>query len=338
MTITMWINPNGNITPSAGLLFNRNSGGDAAGLCFGTSANGSGMAELGYTWNTNSSATWGFHSGLYPIAGVWSFVALVVQTNQATIYLYYINPGTGLPDLYSAANVIPHGPETFSAGTTRIGDDIFGGGAGRVFNGSIDEAAVFNQALTSGQLLQQFGFGAGLSEVAASIAGQPQSVATYAGHTVHFTATGINGTAPLTYQWQWNSNNLTDGGNISGSKTASLTISNVSGADAGWYQLLVTNPVGVTASSNASLTVVTPVAGSYESAVLANSPFAFWKLDETNDPSVGGVLAYDYVRSLNGSIKRLRKTDSMASWGRSSLASPRTTRRWQLLPTLSTPT
>ncbi len=36
--------------------------------------------------------------------------------------------------------------------------------------------------------------------------------------------------------------------------------------------------------------------GSCEAAVLAGSPFVFWKLTETNDPSVGGVVAYDYVR------------------------------------------
>ena len=104
----------------------------------------------------------------------------------------------------------------------------------------------------------------------------------------------------MTYQWQFNSNNLTDGGTISGSQTPSLTISNVTAANMGSYQLFVTNPLAVVSSSNATLTVVTPVPGSYEATVLTDGPFAFWKLNETNDPSVGGVLAYDYVRGLNG--------------------------------------
>lgn len=273
-------------------------GNDAAGFGFGTTANSSGMYELGYTWNTNSSATWGFHSGLYPVAGIWSFAALVVQSNQATIYLYYVDPFTGQPDLYSAVNPIAHGPEQFSGGTTWLGDDE--NSLTRVFNGAIDEVSVFNSALTSGQILALFSKGAGISPVAPSIVSQPQSIGAYAGNTVSFTASGINGSSPISYQWLFNGTNVINGGLISGAQTPSLTISNVTFANAGSYQLITSNYVGVTLSSNATLSVVVPVPGSYEAAVLANNPYVFWKLSETNDPSVGGVLAYDYVRGLNG--------------------------------------
>jgi hypothetical protein len=301
VTITMWINPVGNVATSAGLLFNRTSSGDAAGLCFGTAVNAAGTAELGYTWNTNSSATWGFQSGLYPVVGIWSFVALVVQPTQATLYLYYIDPTTGLPDLYSAANVIPHGPEPFNTEPILIGND--GDQIARVFDGSIADVAVYNQALTSGQILTQFSKGAGLAELAPSISEQPQSVGAYVGNTVKFSASGINGTPTITYQWQRDNVDLTDGGDISGSQTPSLTISNVAPANAGSYQLLVKNPVGTTPSSNAVLTVVTPVPGSYEAKVLTDGPFVFWKLDETNDPSTGTAVAYDYVQGLNGTYQ-----------------------------------
>jgi Concanavalin A-like lectin/glucanases superfamily/Immunoglobulin I-set domain len=293
VTITMWINPNGAVAASSGLLFNRSST-DAAGLGFGNTVNASGVAELGYTWNTNSAATYNFHSGLYPVVGVWSFVALVVQTNQATIYLYYIDPNTGNPDLYSAVNPIAHGLETFGGGTNTIGTDAYNL-VSRVFNGDIDDVAVFKSAFTSDQILAQFSKAAGLGPVAASISGQPQSVGAYAGKTVNLTATGINGSSPITYQWQLGGVNLTDGGNIFGSQTPSLTISNAATTNSGTYKLLVTNPVGTTPSSNAIVTVVSPVPGSYEAAVLANNPFAFWKLNETSDPSVGGVAASDYV-------------------------------------------
>lgn len=297
VTIAMWINPNGPVSSSAGLLMNR-KGGDAAGFCFGTADNSSGMYELGYTWNTNSSATWGYHSGLYPVPGIWSFVALVVQTNQATIYLYYIDPNTGQPDLLSAVNPIAHGVEQFSGGTTWLGDDE--NSLTRVFNGSIDEAAVYKSALSSDQMLALFSKGAGLSPLPPAIATQPQSAGAYAGNTVKFTAAGINGSSPISYQWQFNGTNLANGGAISGAQTASLTITNVTLANSGNYQLVTSNYVGVTLSSNATLTVVVPVPGSYEAAVVADSPYVFWKLNETNDPSVGGVPAYDYVRGLNG--------------------------------------
>jgi hypothetical protein len=299
VTISMWIyiSPGGTAAASSGLLMNRN-GNDAAGLSFGENINGNSIAELGYTWNTNSAATYGFHSGLYPVSGVWSYVALVVQPNVATLYLYYLDPVTGQLVLSSAANPIAHGPEPFSGGTSWIGDDQ--NAVARVFGGTIADVAVYNTAWTSEQILTQFAKGAGVGPVAPSITAQPQPAGAYAGNTINFTAGGIDGTSPFTYQWQFNSNNLTDGAQISGSQTPSLTISNVTPANAGSYQLIVHNSVGTTVSSNAVLTVVTPVAGSYEAAVLADGPYAFWKLNETNNPANGGVVAYDYVRGLNG--------------------------------------
>jgi hypothetical protein len=47
--------------------------------------------------------------------------------------------------------------------------------------------------------------------------------------------------SPLVYRWRKNGTPLTDGGNISGVLTDSLTISNVAAGDAGSYPLVVTN-------------------------------------------------------------------------------------------------
>ncbi|MGA2247207.1 MAG: LamG-like jellyroll fold domain-containing protein [Verrucomicrobiota bacterium] len=293
VTIAMWINPAGAVSAASGLLFGR-SGTDAAGLGFGSAVNAAGVAELGYNWNTNSAAAYNFQSGLYPPVGQWSFVALVVQSNQATIYLYYLDSVTGQPDLYSAVNPIAHGPESFSDGTNTIGTDAYDLET-RVFNGDIDEAAVFNSALTSSQLFAMFSKGTGTGPVAASITTQPQSAATYVGNTVTLAASGINGSGPITYQWQFGGVNLSDGGQISGSQTPTLTIADAASANSGTYQLLVTNPVAVTASSNVTVTVVTPVPDSYEAAVVASKPYAFWKLNETNNPALGGVPAFDLV-------------------------------------------
>jgi hypothetical protein len=301
VTITMWINPAGAVAASSGLLMTR-SPSDADGLGFGNTVNASGVAELGYWWNTNNANTYNFNSGLYPPVGQWSFVALVIQSNQAAIYLYYIDSVTGQPDLYSAVNPIPHGPQVFGAATNAIGTDGYNTTT-RTFNGSIDEVAVFNSSLSSGQLLALFSKGAGISPQAPSITSQPQSVGIYAGHTVTLAAGGINGTAPITYQWQLGGVNLSDSGNISGSQTPTLTITNAATTNSGIYRLMLTNSVGVTASSNAVVSVVNPVAGSYEAAVVANNPYAFWKLNETSDPSVGGVPAEDYVGGPNGTYQ-----------------------------------
>ena len=75
-----------------------------------------------------------------------------------------------------------------------------------------------------------------------------------AGQTVTFTVAAV-GNQPLSYLWQRNGTNLSDGGNISGSATSSLTLHSASLADAGTYSVVVGNADGVAASSGAVLTV-----------------------------------------------------------------------------------
>ena len=81
---------------------------------------------------------------------------------------------------------------------------------------------------------------------------QPTNQTVSDGTTATFIV-GVNGGQPLFYQWQANSNNLTDGGHIFGSTTAALTISNVAPADAAGYRVIVTNAAGTAVSSNALL-------------------------------------------------------------------------------------
>jgi hypothetical protein len=305
VTITAWIYPSA-IQPVFNSIFKWQNelDTDAAGLGFSGTVNSAGMAALGYTWNSNSAATYGFDSGLFPLVNQWSFVGLVISPTNATIYLYYIDPNTLLPDLFSAVNPLTNQVETFAGGSTLIGSDPDSVET-RSFGGDIDEVAVFNQALTSDQILAMFGKAAGLAaEIAPQITGQPQSVGTFTNKTVTFSGTGINGTSPFGYQWQYitasATNKLTDGGSIFGSTTPVLTISNVTSADVGSYQLVVTNSVGSTVSSNAALVVSIPTPGSFEAAVVLANPLAFWPLNETNDPSVGGVVAYEYVSFFTG--------------------------------------
>src|SRR5437016_1444888 len=73
-----------------------------------------------------------------------------------------------------------------------------------------------------------------------------QSVSVGANVTLQVIATG---TAPLTYQWRFNSTV------ISGQTTASLTLPNVQTANAGAYDVLVANASGVATSRVAVLEV-----------------------------------------------------------------------------------
>lgn len=82
-----------------------------------------------------------------------------------------------------------------------------------------------------------------------AIASQPQSQKAVVGDTVTFTVTAT-GSAPLSYHWKKN------GTEISGATSSTLTLSNVSTADAGNYTVVVQNPVGFVESEPASLCVL----------------------------------------------------------------------------------
>jgi hypothetical protein len=84
---------------------------------------------------------------------------------------------------------------------------------------------------------------------------QPRSATNYLGQNATFTVSA-GGDQPLGYQWQAKGTNLNDGPNVSGSASNQLTLSAITLADAGSYQVLLSNRWGRAASSAAILTVV----------------------------------------------------------------------------------
>ena len=83
----------------------------------------------------------------------------------------------------------------------------------------------------------------------------PASLVKIEGQTATFTVVAA-GSGTLYYTWLKNGSPLSDVGNISGSATATLTISNLTAADSGAYSVLVLGPGGNTPQSpNANLSV-----------------------------------------------------------------------------------
>ncbi len=83
----------------------------------------------------------------------------------------------------------------------------------------------------------------------------PASETVFSGATATFTATATNGTI-LSYQWQQNGTNLTDGASISGSSTTALILYNVAAASTGSYAVAASNiAASVTSAPPAVLTV-----------------------------------------------------------------------------------
>jgi hypothetical protein len=142
VTITAWIYPNDYHNNYEGLLTTRNGTTPAAGLHF-TSDN-----QLGYVWNGGHSETWSFMSELRPPVGEWSFVALVINPTNAAFYLYNTNA------LSTTNNAITHTSEAWD-GNAQLGGDQETANW-RIFNGIIDEVAVFNYAFTPTQVLDLY--------------------------------------------------------------------------------------------------------------------------------------------------------------------------------------
>jgi Kelch motif len=109
--------------------------------------------------------------------------------------------------------------------------------------------------LPAGVSIQVVVNGVGSDPCAPSVLGGPASQWLCAGQTATFTV-GASGAGPLTYQWTRGGASLVDVGNISGSQTATLTVSNVSAGDVfSNYNVIVTGACGSTFSGNASLTI-----------------------------------------------------------------------------------
>ena len=87
------------------------------------------------------------------------------------------------------------------------------------------------------------------------IAVQPRSRRSGVGDTVTFTVDAA-GSPPLTFAWSKDNLPLTDGGRVSGSRTAALTLTGVQFGDTGVYTVRVSNAQGIADSDPATLLVV----------------------------------------------------------------------------------
>jgi alpha-galactosidase len=150
VTFVAWIYPVGSQAAYTGLVFCR-SGSTVAGMNYDSEG-----VNLGYTWNNNQN-TWGWSSGVQPPADEWSLVAVAVQASRGVVYLLNTN-GEQI-----ATNQYVNPIQAF-AGTGTIGTDMYAP-AGRVFNGVMDEVAVFNYALSPAQIQMLYQYGHELSQV-----------------------------------------------------------------------------------------------------------------------------------------------------------------------------
>lgn len=186
-------------------------------------------------------------------AGVWS--STIAGTTGST---GYIQPNT----TYVLEITASYNGSTLTLTTTLTGGNLAGHTV--TINDSTDPVTTFNLFAMrwgggSGQLtgLRFNSFTVTVPAAVVTppaITSQPASVSATAGDNVSFTV-AATGDAPLAYQWRRNDADLTDGGNISGATTATLSLTGVQIAQAGSYTVEVSNAGGSVTSDAASLTV-----------------------------------------------------------------------------------
>ena len=134
--------------------------------------------------------------------------------------------------------------------------DYSAGSGNRFFDGQIAHLAFFTNVLSPAQVLTLYNDAEYVQPI---ITENPQNLA------VNLDASGTlsvlaSGEANLSYQWYLGSTKLSDvSGNISGSATANLTISDAQNANAGQYTVVVSNSSGSVTSSPVSLTVYSSI-------------------------------------------------------------------------------
>jgi len=135
LTISCWLKRDGSQPDFAGVIFTR-AGNSTAGLNFGTDD------ELRYHWN-GSGSSFNWDSGLVAPVDEWVFVALVVEPDQATMYL---GQSGGLT---SSVNSVGHGVEEFDGPLFFGRDPGFGN---RDFKGHLDDVRIYDSALTTSEI------------------------------------------------------------------------------------------------------------------------------------------------------------------------------------------
>ena len=132
MTFNLWVWRNGAQNGYAGLIVNR---GNASGFLYQTAG-----TNIGYFW-LNSG--FDYSSGVDTTNQTWTMATLVVTPTEAKWYLNGVLRNT---------RIASHASNTFS--NLYIGSDA--GQAGRYYNGRIAMVQMYNRALTSTEILQNF--------------------------------------------------------------------------------------------------------------------------------------------------------------------------------------
>lgn len=239
-------------------------------VCTGSSLNLSVVAagsNLTYQWRKGGAAITGATAATYTVAsatgadaGTYDVVITGICGNAtSTAVTVTINPATSITNQPSSQTICPGANASFT---------VTAAGTGLTYQWRKDGVAITGATATTYTITGVNAASAGTYTVAVTgtcgtvissgavltlgttptITTQPQGQGGCSGNAVTFSV-AASGTGPLTYQWR------KGGVNISGATSASYTINNVSIADNGNYDVVVTGACGSVTSAVAALNV-----------------------------------------------------------------------------------
>lgn len=241
---------------------------NGSGVTFSVTATGS--APLAYQWKKDGAAISGATAATYSISSVApsdaaNYTVTVsngggsVTSNPATLNVWVAPTIVTSP---SSQTVATGTSVMFSVVATgnplnyqwhKDGVDLAGATASNLTLSGVSAADNGDYTVTVSNSLGSVASGTATLAVFVppAITAQPQAQNVEAGASVTFEVSAT-GDAPLSYQWQ------KAGADITGATFATLTIANVSAADAANYTVVVANPVGSVTSDAVALTVAVP--------------------------------------------------------------------------------
>jgi autotransporter-associated beta strand protein len=242
-SIEAWVNLQ--FDSSGGIVTKGNGGTEEASLDMGGPGDAFRFLVRNAAGGTNVA-----NSSIVPNLGSWYHVVGVCDEANGVVSLYVNGVLAGSTNVASGAGIYnnPAGPMTFGAraATATSGDNL------QTF-GYMNDVAIFNYALTPGQVTAQFDAG-GLGTVAPYFAPAPTNTFAVSNATLTIPAEVV-GTPPIGYQWL----NLTTSAMIAAGTTNSTTLDatlNYPNLPASWngdqLELIATNAEG---SANVTITL-----------------------------------------------------------------------------------
>lgn len=230
-----------------------------------------------YFWNGAAVATW---NAPVNTIGRRTHVAFVFDAGNVTAYADGVSLGTQTVALGSGSGL----PAQIGASD---------GGAAEVFPGSVDEVAIYSDALPEASIAAHVRAWYGpLPEITV----HPLSQTVVEGAPVTFSVTSLG--SDLAYQWRRNSVN------IPAATSPVLQLVTVPADSGAIYDCVVTNTAGSDTSDPATLTLVAPapLSASYRAAILAEAgKLAYFPFDGDTGPAVTNTLSAANGGTLRGS-------------------------------------